>query len=424
MRTWEQCQALATMVKNKLQDVGNKGQICYFLGAGFSKASKYQLPTADGFLSLDMPIYCRDAVNEKHEIGVRARLDLSGLLSRLEARYGDLNSLNLESVMSDLYERSSGLGRAWINRDASFVNELLTPGKSHWSTDQPPPPDGPELSRDYALLLLLICLRLRVVDATNDECLTTRRLLSTVRLRDSIVTLNYDTIIERHLTEQVDGRPEPDERAKELDIYIGPPPSVYDGAASMFGRFQPRGRGFMAKLHGSVDWRSCSNPDCPSYRYIERAERWRRDDLEGAEQLNCVHCGNIPDTVIIPPVSTKSFERFPKLRLMWLQAYHALRIARRWVFMGVSLAPTDMHLRSLLRAASEEWLGAEVPGVDQICIVNKDDSACSKVARRITECLPPQVQAVPGGSQPRIATFASIDDYLAEAERVDSTRPA
>jgi hypothetical protein len=412
------------MVKNELRGIGSTGQICYFLGAGFSKASKYQLPTADGFLSLDMPIYCRDAVNEKHVIDVRARPDLSGLLSRLEARYGDLNSLNLESVMSDLYERSAGLGRAWVNRDASSVNELLTPGKVHWSTDQPPPPDGSELARDYALLLLLICLRLRVVEATNDECPMVRRLLSSLRLRDSIITLNYDTIIEREWKLSAGGRTSGDARADALGYYIGLPSPGYLTNPDMLYHVQPRVRGFYAKLHGSVDWRSCREPVCPNHSYIESTDRSRPDTFDAAEQWHCAACASIPETVIIPPVASKSFDRFPKLRLMWLQAYHALRIARRWVFMGVSLAPTDMHLRSLLRAASEEWLGAEVPGVDQICIVNKDDSACSKVARRLTECLPPQVQAVPSGSQPRIATFASIDDYLADAERVDSTRPA
>jgi hypothetical protein len=155
---------------------------------------------------------------------------------------------------------------------------------------------------------------------------------------------------------------------------------------------------------------------CPNHWYIESADQPRPDALDGAEQWHCAVCGSIPDTVVIPPVATKPFDRFPKLRLMWLQAYHALRLAKRWVFMGVSFAPTDMHLRSLLRAASEDWIGAQIPG--QICVVNTD----VKVADRLRECLSPSAQNALTASDQGLSIFASIHDYLTAVERIDAGR--
>ena len=53
---------MAPTEKNKLRPLPPSSEICYFLGAGFSKASKYELPTAEGFLSRDARIYCRKGV--------------------------------------------------------------------------------------------------------------------------------------------------------------------------------------------------------------------------------------------------------------------------------------------------------------------------------------------------------------------------
>ncbi len=414
-------------LKRIAEQSGNE-QICYVLGAGFSNESAYKLPVATGFLSREARIYCQDVTNRKGTIAVADHPELPQLLSRLEERYGDLGSLNLESVMSDLFERTAGVGRAWSDRDVATVDRLLLPADPsiQAAADDiplPPLPQGADLRRDYELLLLYICLRLRIVEVPGAECPAecpmVRRLLHTVRRRDSIITLNYDTIIERHLTYRERGPGDRDKRLENLDLYIGSSGASYSGGGgTMFGRFQPRRGGFLAKLHGSVNWRACSEPACPNHRYIESTDRRRSDNLDGAEQLHCGLCGNTPDTVVIPPVATKPFDRFPKLRLMWLQAYHSLRLANRWVFIGVSLAPTDMHLRSLLRAASEDWIGTEMAPPGQICVVNPD----GKVAGRLRECLSPWVQNALSAPDAGIVTFDKISDYLAAVERTDVDR--
>jgi len=420
---------MAPTVKGSLRAIPPPSEICYFLGAGFSKASNYELPTANEFLSRDALIYCRDRLNQKGTISVSKHPDLSQLLIRLEARYGDVGSLNLEDVMSDLYERSAGIGEPWSNRDATLVDRVLPFRDPDVRAIAPdgipvePAPEGSDLGRDYGLLLRFICLRLRVVEASDDECPRVHRFLSTLRRRDSIITLNYDTIVERHLTRRQGDTPVGCERLEMLNVWIGPPGSTHGGAGvPIIEPFQPTERGYLVKLHGSVNWRACPRPMCPNHWYIQPTEGLRPEMGDGVEQGRCTACGSIPDVVIIPPIALKSFDRFPKLRLMWLQAFHALRLAPRWVFIGVSFAPTDMQLRSLVRAASEDWFPTGIAKIGQICVVNKGSDACLEAADRLWQCLSPRVQRKLSTDAGGITTFGSVDDYLAAVESTDVSR--
>jgi hypothetical protein len=419
---------MAPTVKDNLRPIPPASEICYFLGAGFSAASRYRLPTAEGFLSPDALIYCCNALNQKGTIRVSDHPDLPQLLSRLEARYGELRSLDLESIMSDLYERSAGIGQPWSTRDPALVDRELPFKASDLRRIRPdgiplhPAPEGSDLGRDYQLLLLYICLRLRVPEGRDDECPLVQALLETQRVRDSIVTLNYDTIIEHHRGQRRDKHGVWDPRVDVLHYYLGLPSPGHQTGPRMLQQVGVEGRGFYAKLHGSLNWRSCPRPICPNHWYIESTDRPGSDAAESSEAGRCSVCGSLPETVIIPPVATKPFDRFPKLRLMWLQAFRALSRAPRWVFIGVSFAPTDMQLRSLVRAASEDWFPTGIAGVGQVCVVNKGDKGCHEAADRLWECLSPRVQRKLSSEAAGIATFASIEDYLGAVQSTDGHR--
>ncbi len=422
--------------KDNLRPLQGSHSICYFLGAGFSAQSNYRLPTAVGFLSREAPVYSHDWRGQKGSICASEREDLLQLLLRLEARYGELGLLNLETVMSDLYERTAGIGQPWGDRDAAYVDQVLpfeNPGLrpvAPRGIRLAPRPEGSDLRRDYELLLLYIALRLRTVEVAPDECPMARRFLDTLRLRDSIITLNYDTIIERQWTRSPEYRTLPDERVDLLGNYIGAPACGHQTGPAMLDDVQPGARGFFAKLHGSVDWRSCPDPMCPNHKHIASTSRRRPGTLNGAEQRNCAACGSVVQPVIIPPVATKPFERFPKLRLMWLQAFRALRLAPRWVFIGVSFAPTDTQLRSLVRAASEDWVPTGIADLGQICVVNIDNQARreegdqlrERAVDRLRQCLSPRAQQKLTTEVGGITTFASVDDYLAAVQCTDDSR--
>ena len=68
----------------------------------------------------------------------------------------------------------------------------------------------------------------------------------------------------------------------------------------------------------------------------------------------CSLCGSPLVNVIVPPTMNKSFEKFPKLGLLWSLAYRELNKADRVVIFGVSFAPSDYYLRWLFKKAVRE----------------------------------------------------------------------
>jgi hypothetical protein len=409
-----------------LSDDRGTDQICYFLGAGFSSDSAFQLPVADGFLDASCSIYCRDAQNCIVQKPVSEHRELAALLRRLESRYGRLSGLNLETVMSDLHVRTIGIGRPWEIRDPASIAFVPESGEAATVPLGAAAADpGHDLGRDYELLLLYVCLRLRLVEVTKEQCTRTKRLVGKLLHRDSVLTLNYDTLIERHIIGFMEAVSLTEGRVGRMHRWIGQPVPAREWLPPpMFARRVRGGPGVLAKLHGSVDWRSCANPECPNYRYIQSIDWFSKPVPDYPDIVVCMACGSRMDTVIIPPVSTKSFERFPKLNMMWLDAYEALRFARRWVFMGVSFAATDMHLRSLLRAASEnlETSDGRQAMPPQICVANRDQEGSKRAATALMECLSPRTKQAMAARPAAISTFDSITKYLDCAEPVDRDR--
>jgi len=380
--------------KGNLKEVSPRAPVVYFLGAGFSVASCPKYPTSDGFLTRDKQILT------DHEYLVK-------VLERIEAHHGPLEQVNLEDVMTDLEVRAFGLGHAWEDAEPQAGRENSLP----------------TLRRDFEGLIRYITIRLRLLDQEPEEHTLAQRLLRSLKQQDSVITLNYDTIVERHLALVKESGT--DRRVHHLGWTIGPPGSCYGGdRTALWKTFDSPEHGILAKLHGSVDWVTCPNPDCPDHSYISTipGRDRSRPDIEPAD-ARCTTCASGTQTVIIPPTAVKAFERFPKLRLMWLQSYHALRRAQRWVFIGVSFAPTDFHLSALIRSASSraKYIGADSRG-GQICVVNKDHNSAKEAAERLCRCLAPKVRSRIESGEDTIALFHSVDEYLDAAHATDGGR--
>jgi hypothetical protein len=359
--------------RGKLRNVYEDGRVCMFLGAGFSRAipfrsadgRDFRMPVSQGFLRRDCEVFVTNDLYQRTVVAFpNAYPDLEKALSRIERRYGELERLNLEEVLTDLYIRSMGLGASWEYVDPTRV--LGLPDLDDPSSTVLCSPGGDDslrvgathMRRDYDALMKFIGVRLRVPQACEGTSPLLTRFCRLHKKRDSIVTLNYDTVLEDAFARHV---PE-DDKISVLYHYIGPPAPGFHTGLPLFKRFTLEERGVFAKLHGSVDWYTCSNPQCPNYRFIDRPSPDKIEEPFPIEEIRCDLCASTPEPVIIPPIASKPFERFPKLRLMWLLAYRALCSARRWVFMGVSFAQTDFHLAALLRAASARawYVGAHV----------------------------------------------------------------
>lgn len=154
-----------------------------------------------------------------------------------------------------------------------------------------------------------------------------------------IVTLNYDTIVERALQQY---RP-PQTPFSFPRLYCYPIPSL--GARAGGGMFGPEKECSVkvAKLHGSTNWHQEDSParhgGAPTYL---SGAAGRLSDIEAF----CAS-GTVP--LLLPPAFTKSdFYEQPIIRTQWMFARDELQYADRVIIVGSSLRPADWDLRNLL----------------------------------------------------------------------------
>jgi len=170
---------------------------------------------------------------------------------------------------------------------------------------------------------------------------------------DSIITLNYDLIVDNTLYEL-----SPKEaNGKQLvhgclldRMYalLGKTMLIHGERGSLYHGHKDLG--FYLKLHGSIDWLHCPDADCGNHQLY--FPNWLGSDLVHNEPGDpCSLCGSPLASVILPPAMYKSLVMFPKLRLLWNLAYRVLSRADRIVVFGVSFAPSDYYLRWLLKKA-------------------------------------------------------------------------
>jgi hypothetical protein len=100
------------------------------------------------------------------------------------------------------------------------------------------------------------------------------------------------------------------------------------------------------KLHGSIAWRICRNPECVSFECL-------LPDAQCRPLVNhsCRCCGAMSEPVLVMPSATKNYARFPKIHRMWDGACKALLDAQELVMFGYSLPRTDTTITRLLQAS-------------------------------------------------------------------------
>ena len=166
---------------------------------------------------------------------------------------------------------------------------------------------------------------------------------------DVIITTNYDTNVDVALYELVYDP----QYAPLTDIDLGA--DFYDPDEDDTPAFsEPLAAIALYKLHGSTNWLYC--PRCSriyvaafgqSVAYLAKPKtHWERECYCGYSSL---------EPVLVAPSSVQDIVN-PHLNYIWLRSYHALENADEWIFVGYSLPPEDLAVRSLLfRAADGMW---------------------------------------------------------------------
>jgi hypothetical protein len=196
-----------------------------------------------------------------------------------------------------------------------------------------------------------------------------------------VITLNYDCVFE-YAHEEI-GNAAVTQRLAFLDQVI----SASMGESIWRREAQPSTRvalgavkgGRFIKLHGSVNWVHCPNPDCLGRHLIQAVEDAasshppRNDYL-----LICRHCGTNLERLIVPPHARKAHGS-GRLSLLWRFAFEEVFAADRIVVWGVSFAVSDYDVRWLLGEAMRQRRAFDKS--TSVVVVNPDDDAEKRVRR-------------------------------------------
>ncbi len=305
------------------------GKTVYFLGSGASKASAFGLPVMKGFFRSD------DFAGPEYS-------NLAGFIHKWFPGT-EPDDLNIEDVITCL-ELS-------LDRVGSF-------GRSY---------DGHILdARREFDKLIASRLAIPVGKSSDLHELLMGRDIAGANCEDTIITVNYDLVIDRTL---FNCSPKEDGHrgcllTRMYSLLAQPP--VYGGHRPSLLQAEMQ-VGFYLKLHGSLDWLYCPGQECPHHREFF-ANKMGVDAVHNKPGDPCKMCGSALVSVLVPPTMMKSFTQFPKLGLLWSLAHRELSTADRIVVFGLSFAVSDYYLRWLFRSAITER--ASQP---EIFNINKDN---------------------------------------------------
>ena len=147
----------------------------------------------------------------------------------------------------------------------------------------------------------------------------------TLKQKDTVINFNYDTIAEFTLQ-----RTRRKQYANYARLMSGSLPKVKDY----------EDLGLLLKLHGSVNWRTCSNRSCKLHKIPHIAFTTLRRRLPmGLANVSspCLECAaERPSTAIIPPMSEKNLAKYDFFHRLWLIARAQLPYFKRIAFIGYS----------------------------------------------------------------------------------------
>ena len=166
----------------------------------------------------------------------------------------------------------------------------------------------------------------------------------------SIITTNYDVVIEKRLYARLDA----DDIPALVDFGLSWRSADRPGEDAAQARPASPWLGLF-KLHGSLDWLRC--PLC-DHIYIDPARtifrgeggRGGREPRAMARMARCI-CGYRPLRHIIVAPSMVRDVRNPNLLTIWHSALEALRTADEWIVIGYSMPPEDVAIRAMLLRA-------------------------------------------------------------------------
>jgi hypothetical protein len=219
--------------------------------------------------------------------------------------------------------------------------------------------------RDLIVQALCVCLGMHI---ELHEASTTRQLIQLVRPHDSLITTNWDLLLDAARDTRF---------GSEAQDYGTTGNVILEGGTTPQTDARPR----LLKLHGSLSWRYC--PRC------QRLVIDPQHHVAGERQDHATcQCTCRFSELIVTPGFVREY-RNVHLLTIWREALLTLARASHWIFIGYSLPSDDVGIRALLLKA--------------------------RCMRNDMRCKPPLVTIVTG-PRGRDETLARYKEILSHAE--------
>jgi len=287
----------------------------FLLGAGASKGSMYQLPCMAGFFEEE--------------------IEEEALERFLQWFYKDTprDKYNLEEVLSYLELARTRLQQWGFSDRSKFQPQALF-----------------EATLRYVRKRLELPAEPAVCNYHHDLC---KRL----RARDTIITLNYDLIVDKALfalegTSGFEGERYARDGSRTITLKGLVDAQSFGGGPPITLTTYERQSGFYLKLHGSLNWLHCPNADCQNHQRIFSL-KFEGDNYSQREGEPCRMCGAVIQPFLVAPMPSKQLQEKGRLRILWRLALQELADADRIVVVGLSFAASDFELRWLAKQAME-----------------------------------------------------------------------
>jgi hypothetical protein len=280
----------------------------------------------------------RGASFVEDEVGVVPPLDLDFFQQVARLEETDESKRLLEFIREE-YGHEIGLSMEKFFSESDYTDRF------HKNLNVDP---GPIVKKyQKALDAFFVVLPKLIEETTSEECDYHRVLADNLHARDSVITFNYDCLMDKSLRDHAGNRWKPDDGSYGFE--------VADGAENWMDhtRGQPVKNPIkLLKMHGSQNWM-----------------RGEEDEIELREATDL--SSNLKD-VIIPPTWSKDLAEFP-FGEIWKDARVEVRRARIIVVVGYSVPDTDLFSKSLFKVEAGSKKKREK--LDLLVLVNPDKAA-------------------------------------------------
>ena len=232
----------------------------------------------------------------------------------------------------------------WIIRDQSSFG----PGLESRDDDKRSPID--ELPEVRDLVVQALCYSLKRYHISH-PALTTEEFVDLIRPTDSLITTNWDLLVDAARHNKFGSEPEDYGTTGNAVLKV-------TGVADDSPKTEATKRPKLLKLHGSLSWRYC--PRC------QRLEIDPLHHVAGDREERCL-CTYKFSELIVTPGFVREYRNIHLLTI-WREALLALATTSHWIFVGYSLPSDDVAIRTLLLKARcvRKDLGGDKPRVTSV----------------------------------------------------------